>query len=107
MPYMIIAWANFGMAALVVLLSIPMWLGRVPRNGLYGARFPESLESDEKWYPVNRFTAQRMMLWSIPVALSGLLALSGSPILLVVAVLTPLPAYVIACWQSWQFARSL
>ncbi|ANM30250.1 hypothetical protein ABI59_12640 [Acidobacteria bacterium Mor1] len=102
-----VAFTNLLLAILVVILVIPMRQGKVPRNGIYGARFAASLESDEKWYPTNRYAAGRMMLWSIPAALSGLLALGGSPLMLIVAILAPAVMYSIACWESWKFARSL
>ncbi len=102
-----IVFTNILLAILVVVLVIPMRQGKVPRNGVYGARFAASLESDEKWYPTNRYAADRMTLWSIPAALSGLLALSGSPLMLILAILAPALMYGIACWESWKFARSL
>ena len=40
---------------LVVLASsIPMILGKVPPNWLYGFRTPKTLSSPEVWYPANR-----------------------------------------------------
>jgi len=39
---------------LILALSIPMILDRVPPNGAYDFRTPKTLESDEVWYPANR-----------------------------------------------------
>ena len=39
---------------LILALSIPMILDRVPPNGAYGFRTPKTLESEEVWYPANR-----------------------------------------------------
>lgn len=35
-------------------LSLPMVLGLVPMNHLYGARFPQSFKSETHWYAINR-----------------------------------------------------
>ena len=47
----LIAW---GVPLLILLVSIPMVLGRVPPNGTYGFRTPKTLSSDDVWYPANR-----------------------------------------------------
>ena len=39
---------------LILALSIPMILDKVPPNGAYGFRTPKTLESEEVWYPANR-----------------------------------------------------
>ncbi len=46
---------------LVMILSIPLMLGRIPRNGLYGFRTPKTLASDDIWYPANRFAGRQML----------------------------------------------
>ncbi len=37
-----------------VALGIPLYRGRVPRNGLYGVRTEQTLADDETWYAINR-----------------------------------------------------
>jgi uncharacterized membrane protein len=39
---------------LVIALSVPLILGKVPRNHWYGFRTPKTLSSDTVWYPANR-----------------------------------------------------
>ena len=39
---------------LVLVLSIPMILGKVPPNSAFGFRTPKTLSSQEVWYPANR-----------------------------------------------------
>jgi uncharacterized membrane protein len=39
---------------LVIAISIPLILGKVPRNHWYGFRTPKTLSSDAVWYPANR-----------------------------------------------------
>ena len=39
---------------LLLVLSIPMILDRVPPNSVYGFRTPKTLSAQEIWYPANR-----------------------------------------------------
>ena len=59
---------------LILLLSIPMILDRVPPNGAYGFRTPKTLSSPEIWYPANR-AAGWFMLAAMVVAICFNLAL--------------------------------
>jgi uncharacterized membrane protein len=38
---------------LLIAAGIPLWLRRVPRNALYGVRFPSTLSDDRIWYEIN------------------------------------------------------
>lgn len=40
--------------ALLIALSVPLILGKVPRNGIYGFRTPYTLSSDQVWYRANK-----------------------------------------------------
>ena len=42
-------------AVLILLFSIPLVLGIVPRNRFYGIRTCRTLSTDDIWYPANRF----------------------------------------------------
>ena len=46
--------------ALIIGVSFPLILKRIPRNGLYGFRTPRTCASDEVWYPANRFAGVAM-----------------------------------------------
>lgn len=41
-------------AAIIGVLEIPLILGLVPRNRLYGVRTSKTLADDHAWYPANR-----------------------------------------------------
>ena len=45
---------------IVIAVSVPMILRRVPRNRIYGFRTPRTLRSDAVWYPANRFAGIAM-----------------------------------------------
>jgi len=47
---------SLGMALLFLVLGIPLMLGKVKRNSLYGARFPATMADDRVWDAVNRKT---------------------------------------------------
>jgi uncharacterized membrane protein len=43
----------FASGLLLIAAGIPLWLRRVPRNALYGVRFPSTLSDDRIWYEIN------------------------------------------------------
>jgi hypothetical protein len=62
------------MPALLVGLSIPLLLDKVPPNPWYGFRVPSTLANANLWYKVNRYTAR----WLLS---SGILTATGAVIL--------------------------
>lgn len=54
----------------LVLVSIPLLFGWIPRNRLYGFRVPATLRHDAVWYDVNARSARHfLLLGSFMVAL--------------------------------------
>lgn len=47
--------------AILVVLAVPLALGMVPPNGLYGFRTPKTMSSPDIWYPANRFAGWWMI----------------------------------------------
>lgn len=47
---------------LLILLAIPLYLGKVKPNPWYGFRIRKTLENPHIWYPVNKFGAGWLML---------------------------------------------
>lgn len=39
---------------------------------MYGVRIPQSMESEENWYVINRYGGKCLIGWSIPVLLIGI-----------------------------------
>lgn len=68
-----VSWLLTGL--LCIALSIPLVKGHVPRNALYGVRFPAAFRSDEDWLAINRFGGKQMIGWSIPMILIGIISL--------------------------------
>jgi len=57
-----ILFLNVGSGILLTLISIPLYLQKVPPNGFYGFRIRKTRENPEVWYPVNRYSAGWTML---------------------------------------------
>jgi uncharacterized membrane protein len=47
---------------LIIVLSIPMILRKVPRNSLYGFRTAYTLSSDEVWYRANKISGTALLI---------------------------------------------
>ncbi|OPY93221.1 MAG: hypothetical protein A4E73_00336 [Syntrophaceae bacterium PtaU1.Bin231] len=61
------------------LVSIPLYLGKIKRNPIYGFRLAKAFESEENWYAVNRYGAGAMMIWSAVLAAVGMACLYVRP----------------------------
>jgi len=57
---------------LILLVSIPLVLGVIPRNRVYGIRPSKTLSDDKVWYPANRFGG-----WALIISCVFYLGLSG------------------------------
>jgi uncharacterized membrane protein len=64
-------------AILFVVLALPLILGLIPPNRVYGVRTPKTVSSNERWYRANRF--------------GGWLVLLVSALYLVIAAIVPNP----------------
>jgi uncharacterized membrane protein len=51
-----------GSSLLLMSLSIPLILRRIPPNGLYGFRVPSTLNDESLWYAVNAFAGKRLLI---------------------------------------------
>lgn len=62
-----------GLGALTGLLALPLLLGWVPPNGVYGIRVPEAYASESNWYAINAYGARRFLVFSALVGGMGLI----------------------------------
>jgi len=107
---MIIGLSNIIVGVVTIALCIPLLKDKIAMNRWYGIRFKKSFASTENWYKINRYGAQRMLLWSViivnigilsffvPINSKGILRLliSSAPVILLIPVI-----------ESWLFARKL
>lgn len=46
----------------LALISLPLILGKIKPNYLYGFRVPATLGNPDLWYPVNKYAAKRLLI---------------------------------------------
>jgi uncharacterized membrane protein len=59
-----------GLSLVLILLAIPLALGKVPPNVVYGFRTRATLSSEETWYDANAYFGRRLIV----ACLAGVLA---------------------------------
>lgn len=99
---------NLVCAILCIALARPLVQRKVKPNHYYGIRFAKSFESDELWYQINEFGGRRLIFWSIPIGLCGLLVLVAplpQPVVLGLAFAPML--LLVGCIESYRFAKRL
>lgn len=78
-------WLCGGSGLLLIALALPLWLRRVPPNGLYGARFGSALADPQVWYAINARAGRN-------------LAVIGAVYLILVAAIAVIPSWNRAAW---------
>ena len=63
---------------LLAALSIPMIMGKIPPNGLYGFRVKKTLDNPEIWYPVNAYSGKWLLAASLVQALAVWVVVFGA-----------------------------
>jgi uncharacterized membrane protein len=111
MDYMvniIIGIAYIFIGLLLIGLAIPMYLGKVKMNKVYGARFKKSFESDENWYKINKYAGKLMIICSIPIVVLGVLSffITFNIITLILYVILLIVLVLIATFQSYNYAKN-
>jgi SdpI/YfhL protein family len=56
-------------------VSIPLFLGKIKMNCVYGFRIRKAFESEENWYRINRYGAKALMGWSVIIVAIGITCL--------------------------------
>ena len=105
----------FGLSDIIVgvvtiALCIPLLKDKIAMNRWYGIRFKKSFESSQNWYRINRYGAQRMILWSVIIVNIGILSffIPGSSRGMLHLVVSSAPVILlIPVFESWSFARKL
>jgi uncharacterized membrane protein len=96
------------MAALgpvLILMSIPLLFGWIPRNRLYGFRVPATLRHDAVWYDVNARSARHfLLLGAVMVALEFVLPRPLRPTILSSVAVAGL---AVAMTLNWRHANRL
>ncbi len=56
---------------LIVALGVPLMLGKVGPNGLYGFRTAKTKSSEAIWYPVNKALGRNLLIAGLVIAASA------------------------------------
>ena len=63
----------YAVAGIVLIaFSIPLYLGKIKPNGLYGFRVRKTIEKPEIWYLVNKYGSRWLMLTSLVVVVCAI-----------------------------------
>mgnify|MGYP003595333241 CR=1 FL=1 len=97
-------------AVAAILMAVPLLHRKVKMNKLYGVRFKKSFESENNWYKINEYGARQLILWSIPLAIIGVvtffLPLKENGIVTIVVAFAPL-ILVIPAITSWLYTKKI
>jgi SdpI/YfhL protein family len=56
---------------LLAAISVPLILGKIGPNPLYGFRVKKTLEDPAVWYPVNAYAAKRLLVVGLGISVSA------------------------------------
>ena len=75
----LLGFLHIGVGVLVIGLSIPLLLGKVPMNRWYGTRLPAAYKSEAHWYRINRYGAMQVITYGVALTLLGVVILLYPP----------------------------
>lgn len=67
------------LALILIAVSVPLLLGKVKMNAVYGFRFRKAFESDENWYLINSYGAKALIRWALLIMITGIAGLYIEP----------------------------
>ena len=67
------------LGVVIILISIPLYIGKVKMNGVYGFRIRKAFESEQNWYRINRYGAGALMIWAVVLMAVGIICLFVHP----------------------------
>jgi hypothetical protein len=68
------------LGVILIAVSLPLYLGKIKMNRLYGFRIRKAFESEKNWYLINRYGAKALMYWSVVLMAAGIACLSIEPL---------------------------
>ncbi|MGM0847026.1 MAG: SdpI family protein [Bacillota bacterium] len=98
------------LAIVMIGMSIPLYLGKVKMNYLYGVRFHNSYQSEEAWYKINKYGGLMLIIWSIPELLLGIILFFLPPVkepLSVIIVFSPVFFLIPPFIQSYIYSEKV
>ena len=101
-----------GLGLLLVILAIPMIMGKVPPNNLYGFRTKKTLSDPEIWYPANAYAGKWLLVWGVLMIVAALLLpwllpdLTEDSYATLFVILT-LGGLLVVVFISWRYLKNL
>jgi uncharacterized membrane protein len=100
-----------GAGLLLIGVGVPLVLGRVGRNRVYGYRIPRTLRDDRIWYPVNALTGLWMIWGGLLAAVIGALLVllrnreEAAQLVLAIGVPALIICLAVGIYKGWKLAR--
>ena len=92
---------------ILIAVSIPLYLGKIKRNYVYGFRIRKALESEENWYSINRYGAKALMSWSVVIMAIGIICLYIEPQHVLTVAKVTFISLLVPVVQTLYYARRL
>jgi hypothetical protein len=67
------------LGVVVIGLSVPLFLGRIPMNRWFGVRLPEAYRSEANWREINRYGAKQLTAYGVYLIAAGAIVLAAPP----------------------------
>lgn len=100
-----------GLAAVLIVVAVPLALRKVPRNVVYGFRTRATMADDEIWYAANAHFGRGLIVATVLGACAAfairLLQPFSADVLLPVSVLVMVAPSLVAAIATQRFVRSL
>lgn len=89
-------------------LSVPLLKSSIKMNRWYGFRIRKAFESEENWYKINKYGAQRLIIWSVAIIITGVVFFFLEPRLASAIGVLPLGVFtLIAIIETLLYAKRL
>jgi hypothetical protein len=67
------------LGSIIIAVCVPLLLGKIKMNGIYGFRMRKAFESEDNWYAINNYGAKALIRWSLVIMVIGLACLYVEP----------------------------
>lgn len=92
---------------IVILVCIPLYLGKIKMNSAYGFRFGKAFESDENWYSINKYGAKLLMGWAVAIMIVGIVCLYIDPQSVLTVAKISFLSLIVPIAQTFRYAKRL
>jgi uncharacterized membrane protein len=92
---------------ILIAICIPLYLGKIKMNCVYGFRIRKAFESEENWYKINRHGAKTLMCWSVVIMGVGIACLFIDPPSVLTVAKLGFVSLLVPIVQTLYYARRL